>query len=87
RRAALCNSTLAQTCIQPHGAHGLRRLRFDGGSPMEGKVIKLPQVLLTSVNFSQLTIVFNRMTAIDRKFQKPAVYSTPLCGLPGPSSG
>ncbi|MCP4014800.1 MAG: hypothetical protein GY824_07000 [Delftia sp.] len=54
---------------------------------MEGKVIKLPQVLLTSVNFSQLTIVFNRMTAIDRKFQKPAVYSTPLCGLPGPSSG
>lgn len=54
---------------------------------MESKVIKLPQVLLTSVNFSQLTIVFNQTGAIDRKFQKPAVYSTPLCSLPGPSSG
>ncbi|MBL8358430.1 MAG: hypothetical protein JNM01_26945 [Delftia acidovorans] len=54
---------------------------------MESKVIKLPQVLLTSVNFSQLTIVFNRLHPIDREFQKPAVYFTPLCSLPGPSSG
>lgn len=54
---------------------------------MESKAAKPLQVLLTSVNFSQLTIVFNRLHQVDQKYQKPAVYSKPPCSLPGLSSG
>lgn len=42
---------------------------------MESKVTEFLQILLTSVNSPQLTIVFNRYSHFDRKSQKPVLYS------------